>query len=223
MNAVDIAVVIVLLASGVFALMRGFVYEVLAMAGWIAAALAALWGLPLVRPLIHPYISKGWMADTAGGIAIFLIVLLISSFITHAIARQVRRSAISSVDRSLGFAFGLLRGLLLASLCFLVVTKLMAPDEPEILAQSKTRPLMKMGADAIQALLPPSFSTVEDKAKKAAQSIDEVKQGARIYELLNNPKPKSGDQQQTDKQGYSPSERSGMDRMIETQQGNQGR
>ncbi|HMA52223.1 MAG TPA: CvpA family protein, partial [Magnetospirillaceae bacterium] len=104
MNSVDIAVIIVLLVSGVFALMRGFVYEVLAMAGWVLAALAALWGLPYIRPLIAPHISNPTIADVAGGAAIFLVVLLVSSFITHSISRQVRKSAVSAVDRSLGFA-----------------------------------------------------------------------------------------------------------------------
>jgi membrane protein required for colicin V production len=217
-NPIDIAVVVVLLASGVFALMRGFVYEVLAMAGWIAAGLAALWGLPLVRPLIHPYITKDWIADIAGGAGIFLVVLLVSSFITHAIARQVRKSAVSSVDRSLGFAFGLLRGLVLTSLCFMVLTKLMAPaDEPEMLATAKTRPLMVIGARMIQSLLPPSFSDIETKAKDAAQTIHEVQQGKEMYDRLNNPKPRSPDQQQNDKPPAYDSR--GLERLIETTTG----
>lgn len=214
MNAVDIAVVVVLLASGIFALMRGFVYEVLAMAGWIAAGLAALWGLPLVRPLVHPYIASQTLADIAGGVAIFLVALLVSSFITHAISRRVQRSSISSVDRSLGFAFGLLRGLVLTSLCFMVVTKLMAPDEPQMLANAKTRPLLKAGANMIQSLVPAYLTGVDDATRDATNAVNQARQAKEMYERLSMPKPKSNDQNQNDKPPAYDSH--SLERLIET-------
>lgn len=214
MNAVDIAVVVVLLASGVFALMRGFVYEVLAMAGWIAAGLAALWGLPIVRPLVHPYIASQTLADIAGGVAIFLIALLVSSFITHAISRRVQKSAISSVDRSLGFAFGLLRGLVLTSLCFMVVTKLMAPEEPQLLTNAKTRPLLAAGARTIQSLVPAYVTGIDEKASDASNAVNQARQAKEMYDRLSTPKPKSADPAQNDKQPAYDSH--SLERLIET-------
>jgi membrane protein required for colicin V production len=220
-NAVDIAVVVVLLASGVFALTRGFVYEVLAMAGWIAAGLAALWGLPFARPLVHTYIANPTLVDVVGGVVIFLVVLLVSSLITHAISRRVRRSAVSSVDRSLGFAFGLLRGFVLASLCFLAVSKLMAPDEPEILAQAKTRPLMIVGARMLQSLVPARFSGVEEqagqRAKEASDMLDKAAKANDAYGKLLMPKPKSADPSKNDRQPNYDS--NGLERLIETTTG----
>jgi len=208
-NSVDIAVIIVLLVSGVFALMRGFVYEVLAMAGWVLAALAALWGLPYIRPLIAPHISNATIADVAGGAAIFLVVLLVSSFITHSISRQVRKSAVSAVDRSLGFAFGLVRGLVLASLCYMVVDKLTAPDEPAVLVAAKTRPMLAAGSRLIQSLIP-GHSDIEGKAKAAAEAAAQ----AAMFNQLSAPKPKSTDEPGKDK---TPSyDRSGLERLIET-------
>ncbi|HMA49998.1 MAG TPA: CvpA family protein, partial [Magnetospirillaceae bacterium] len=197
------------LVSGVFALMRGFVYEVLAMAGWVLAALAALWGLPYIRPLIAPHISNATIADVAGGAAIFLVVLLVSSFITHSISRQVRKSAVSAVDRSLGFAFGLVRGLVLASLCYMVVDKLTAPDEPAVLAAAKTRPMLAAGSRLIQSLIP-GHSDIEGKAKAAAEAAAQ----AAMFNQLSAPKPKSNDELGKDK---TPSyDRSGLERLIET-------
>lgn len=230
MNAVDIAVVVVLLASGVFALMRGFVYETLAMAGWIAAGLAAFWGLPYTRPIVSKYISNPTIGDIAGGVAVFLAVLLASSLVTHAISRSVQKSAISSVDRSLGFAFGLLRGLVLASLCFILTTKLMAPEEPEVLATAKTRPLMQMGAHVLQSLIPSQLSTVEDRARDAADTATKLQQDKEMYDRLTAPKPKGAESAsqnsapgqtpaKADKDGdkSSPSyDNRGLERLIET-------
>jgi membrane protein required for colicin V production len=211
-NSVDIAVIVVLLASGVFALMRGFVYEVLAMTGWVLAGLGALWGVPMVRPYISPHISNATVADVVGGAGIFLLVLLVSSFITHTISKQVRKSAVSAVDRSLGFAFGLLRGLVLASLCFMVVDKLTAPDEPEILANAKTRPLLAAGSRLIQSLIP-SHSQIESKARDAAEQALQ----REVYDRLSSPKPKSADEPDKDKQPNY--DKNGLERLIQTNTG----
>jgi len=216
-NPVDIVVVVVLLASGVFALMRGFVYEVLAVAGWIAAGLGAMWGLAPIRPFVQRYIASQTLADIAGGGAIFLAILLASSFLTHAIARRVRKSAISPVDRSLGFAFGLARGLVLASLCFMVVTKLMAPDEPELLSQAKTKPLMVFGARFIQTFLPNQFSEINDKAREASDTMRDLQQTKDVYDRLTAPRPKPADPRPGDKApGY---DNRGLERLIETTTG----
>jgi len=213
-NAVDIVVVVVLLASGVFALMRGFVHEVLAMAGWIIAPLAAVQALPYVRPLAHQYISPNpTIADGAGGFAVFLVVLLLLSLVTHAISKKVQGSAVSSVDRSLGFAFGLLRGLVLVSLAYMVAKTLM-PDDPEILANAKTRPLMVIGATMIQSLVPEQVSEAQSKVNKAAGIATEAKQASDAYSGLLAPKPRSPDQPKDEK--HSPAyDNSSLERLIE--------
>jgi membrane protein required for colicin V production len=209
-NSVDIAVILLLLISGVIALMRGFVYEVLAMAGWVLAAFCAFWGLPQIRPFIAPHISNATVADVVGGLAIFLTVLLISSFITHSIAKQVRKSAVSAVDRSLGFAFGLLRGLVLASLCYIMVDSFFSPGEPpEVIASAKTRPLLAAGARLIKSMIP-GHAELGDKAKAAADAALQ----SEIYDRLSSPKPKSQDDQSKDKQPAY--DKSGLERLIET-------
>jgi membrane protein required for colicin V production len=214
MNGIDIAVIILLLASGLFALLRGFVYEVLAMAGWVLAALAALWGLQYVRPYIQPHIANSMIADVVGGAAIFLLVLLVSSFITHGIARQVRKSAVSAVDRSLGFAFGLVRGLALASLCFMAVNVVMAPDEePAVLSAAKSRPLLAAGARLIQSLVP-GHRDFTGKAKSALEAATPVD----LYNRLSSPKPKLADDKGTDKVAdKAPSyDKNGLERLIQS-------
>ncbi len=173
--------------------------------------------MPFARPFLHPYIASQTLADIAGGTAIFLVALLVSSFITHAISRSVQKSSVSSVDRSLGFAFGLLRGLVLASLCFLVVTKLMAPDEPPMLTNAKTRPLLAAGARMIQSLVPSYLSGIDEKAKDATNAINQAQQAKEMYDRLSAPKPKSADQSQNDKQPAYDSH--SLERLIETTTG----
>src|SRR3546814_1784911 len=51
-NLADLIVIVVLLVSGVFAFVRGFVHEVLAIASWVGAAFVTLYAYPLVQPWV---------------------------------------------------------------------------------------------------------------------------------------------------------------------------
>ena len=54
----DLAVTIVVLVSGLLALLRGFTREVLAVLSWVAAAAAAYYLHPLIVPYVKPYVPK---------------------------------------------------------------------------------------------------------------------------------------------------------------------
>ncbi len=196
MNTADIVVLVVLIASGVFALVRGFVHEVLAVTGWVLAPLAAFWAVrrvPAVHEFAHRFVAKDWIADIGAGVAIFLVVLICLSIITHAVARRVQRSALGSVDRVLGFGFGLVRGLVLCSLAYMVVVW-MLPTPPDMIRDAKTLPLVQRCAALIQALVPEHLALVEEKAKEAAQAAEELKQGKDAldeFNKLQQPQPQA--------------------------------
>ena len=229
-NSVDIAVGVVLLISGVISLVRGFVHEVLSHAGWIVSGLAALWAVqrvPEVHDLSHKYIHNDLLADIAGGVVIFLVLLVILSFFTHAVARRVQNSALGSTDRALGFVFGLVRGLILCSLAYMVVIWLSAgpassgpPAAPDWLKDAKALPLIKVGADFIQTLLPEQIAilraSTQDAAsegKKASDTADQLKNSADLLKALESPQPKAPDKPD-DKKAPSKDEK-GLERLIQ--------
>ncbi|MBF0391306.1 MAG: CvpA family protein [Alphaproteobacteria bacterium] len=219
MNAVDIAVIVVVLASGLFAFWRGFVHESLSMVAWIGAVFAALYGLPQARPLARTYVEVGWAADAIAGGTIFLVTLLALSLVTHAVSKRVRNSALNGVDRSLGFIFGLARGVLLISLAYMVVVWLTAPEkEPEWLAEAKTRPVMAQGAALVQILLPAEYGRAEMQARTAAEEARRAMELKKTYDSLANPKPKSEPGPQDKDSGYSQSERRDLDRLLRNNQ-----
>ncbi|GHU05257.1 colicin V biosynthesis protein [Alphaproteobacteria bacterium] len=189
MNAVDIAVLVVLGASGLFALIRGFVHEVLAVAGWVAAVLAALWCLPLVRPLLAPYVVGDYLPDIVGGGVVFVVVLVASSFPVHAVGRKVRSSVVGPLDRTMGFLFGVARGVFVASLCFIVVIKLWHPGEPDLLKGAKTRPLLVAGQKMIFAVVPENVFAVDGVVNGSGNALDELRKGQQMYEDWRRPKP----------------------------------
>ncbi|MGB7699881.1 MAG: CvpA family protein, partial [Methylovirgula sp.] len=58
----DLGVIAIVLISAVLAMVRGFTREVLAIASWAAAAIAAIYFHPYVLPYVKPYISKDAVA-----------------------------------------------------------------------------------------------------------------------------------------------------------------
>ena len=130
-NITDIVVGLVLLVSALFAFARGFVHEVLSVAGWIGAIFASIYGVPLVKdraielmasiPNLPDWVPPDFVAPILAGSALFLITLVVLAMITRAVSKTIQASAFNALDRSLGFLFGLLRGAVLICLAYIAV------------------------------------------------------------------------------------------------------
>ncbi|MCC7167642.1 MAG: CvpA family protein [Rhodospirillales bacterium] len=216
-NGVDIAVAVVLLLSGLFAYARGLVHEVLAMATWVGAAFAALYGLPLARPYARAYISINWLADLAAGAAIFLVSLLVLSMITKAISSSVRDSQLNMLDRSLGFLFGLARGAVIVCLLYMSAIWILPEDErPDWMMKAKSRPLLEQGVALIESLLPNEIGGAERAAKQAADQAKDALETKKLLDKLTRPEPKA--EPEKSKSGYGNAERRDMDKLIKSTQ-----
>ena len=151
----DLIVIGVMLISALLAMVRGFTREVLSIAAWVAAAAAALFLHPYVLPYLTPYIKNGTVAQLAAGGAVFIVVLIVVSFITIRISDMILDSRIGAIDRTLGFVFGAARGLLLAIVAFLFFAWLV-PDrsQPVWVQEAKSKPLLLSGGNWLMNLLP---------------------------------------------------------------------
>ena len=154
-NVADLAILAILVISGLLALSRGFVKEVLSIAGWVIAAVAALELFPLLQPIIRRYVDQTLIADSIAAVGIFVVVLTVASFLSTAISRRVQRSEIGVLDRSLGFLFGLFRGGVVIALAYLVLVQVLPNNEqPDWLRQARTMPAIKYSAEMLARLAP---------------------------------------------------------------------
>jgi membrane protein required for colicin V production len=227
---VDGVVAVVLLASAGMAFLRGFVHEVLAIGAWAGAAFVAYAGFPTAQPWFRGQIASAQLADVAAGLSLFIVALVIFSLVTKSVANRVRRSALNSVDSSLGFVFGLVRGALVLSVAYIGVTWLIAPDEPPTwLAQAKTRPWLQRGAALIEGMLPEGFGRGErrddtqSRPHATGNLLEDVKRAedlaATVGGALALPRPAApvqNDKAATKSQGYDKDQRRDMDRLFNT-------
>ena len=158
-NVVDLGVAVVLLLSAGLAFVRGFVKEVLGVAGWVGAAFATLYLLPLVEPLAKQYIPMpAPVPKITAAVATFLVALVLFSFLAHALARRVRDSTLNALDRSLGFLFGLLRGAVVVCIAYLLVEMFLPPaEQPPWLHQARVMPIARTGKNMLCTLVPRKY------------------------------------------------------------------
>lgn len=118
---VDIALLAVLLVSVALGILRGFVFELLAIAGWVVAFLVAQWATPQWAadvPVGEPGSAVNHLATFA---LVFVVTLFIWSLVAWLVKRLIRASALSAADRALGAAFGLARGMLIVLVAAVLV------------------------------------------------------------------------------------------------------
>ncbi len=153
----DIFLIAVMLISGMLAMVRGLIREVLSIAGWGAAAVAALLAYTKLLPLAKAYFST-WndYVVTIGTVAsAFLLTLIVVSIITVRISDKILDSRIGALDRTLGFLFGLARGLVIVVVAFMFFDWLVpAKSQPTWITNARSLNVLKKVGDDIMAMSP---------------------------------------------------------------------
>ncbi len=215
-----------LLAIG--GLMRGFTQEAISLAGWVAAAVVVRFFHEEATSFLAPKVG----GEASGAIIAFLLLffgtLILARIIAGSIGGAARRSAIGPLDRLLGLGFGALKGILLASVLFLLTqfsTGLFDPERtpPDWLMKSRSAPLLALSANAMVGWvhdlqdtdgtlgipgLPPGHPLVEPGQRGPSLG------GPSLDEPPGDQGPR-GRSPSEDKGGYSPEDREALDRLLE--------
>jgi len=149
-------------------MIRGFMREILSIGAWGIAALVTLYSFSKIAPLAQQYFSSETVAKgvTIGGI--FLLTLLIVSIVTVRISDMVLDSRVGALDRTLGFLFGLGRGLVIVVVAFLFFAWLV-PDrsQPEWVRSAKSKVVLQSTGQWLMSMLPDDpESTILKRLKK---------------------------------------------------------
>lgn len=166
----DLILIAVMAISAILAMVRGFTREVLSIASWVAAAAATVYLFEPARALGREWIqiNPPQVIDVAAAATVFIVVLLVVSFITMKISDAILDSRVGPVDRVLGFAFGAARGLLLVVVAFMFFTWLVPEKgQPDWFRTAQSKVLLKDAGDKLLAMLPEDpESTILQRLKR---------------------------------------------------------
>lgn len=198
----DLVVLAVMLVSGLLAMVRGFMREVLSIAAWGAAALVTLYAFQKLLPTAKTYFSNDTVAAVVVIAGVFLGTLIVVSIVTVRISDMILDSRIGALDRTLGFLFGLARGLLIVVVAYLFFNWLVPEKQrPEWVTNAKSRTVLQGTGDWLMSLLPDDpENTILKRFKKTKP--DEEQQAD------DSANPGTGD-------GYSKPARDSLKKLIE--------
>lgn len=181
MNTFDLIVFGVIIVSGLLAFVRGFVREVLAIGAWVGAVFATVYLTQPTQPLFRQLISATWLADIVGPIVIFVLSLMALSLITGTVSSRVRDSGLGAVDRALGLAFGVARGVVILCVVCVLLNYIVPPaSRPAWIADAKSLPLLEQGATELEQLLP------RDLINKGGAALQSATQKAEAVQQIQN-------------------------------------
>lgn len=163
----DLGLIAVVFISAILAMLRGFTREVLAIASWGGAAIAAYYFYPLLLPYVKPHIEKEELARGISAALVFLATLIIVSLVTVKLSDAILDSKVGALDRSLGFLFGAARGLLLCVIAY-VFFNWLVPErtQPDWIRSARMRPLLQATGDELIAVLPDDPEGIIRKLRK---------------------------------------------------------
>ena len=153
MTGFDYAVLAVVAASVLLGFWRGMVSEVLALAAWVAAFLAArIWAEP-ASALFAGMVSEPALRYAAGFAAVMVAVLIVFAVGRLLLKLMLRAAGLGFVDRMLGALFGVLRGLLIV-LAVVLIAGMTALPRAEWWRQAILAPPLETAVIAAKPWLP---------------------------------------------------------------------
>jgi membrane protein required for colicin V production len=134
---------------------------------WGLAAVAAYFAIQQQQllNLVQPYVDKPLLAQIAIGAVAFLVTLIIVSVVSVKISDRVVDSSVGAFDRSLGFVYGLARGLVLVAIAYLLYGWLQPPENQEDwIRNAQSLPLVRGVSEFLVGLMPPDIAETLSRA-----------------------------------------------------------
>jgi len=205
----DFLVLGIMLVSGLLAMIRGFMREILSIAGWLAAAVSAYYLTPRFLPSAKDYLHSETLALVAVAAGVFLATLIVATVVTSRLSDFILDSRIGALDRTLGFLFGLARGLLIVVVAFVFFSWLV-PDkqQPDGIRNAKSLSVLQGSGKWLQELpLMDELLTAISKKMNKGRPDDEQTDAA--------PELRSSTTASVPDGGYGKPERDSLRRLIE--------
>jgi membrane protein required for colicin V production len=157
MTWLDYALIAVVGLSALVGIWRGFVREVFALAGWIAAIAVAMLFAGEAGKLIPSGFATPLARTVIAFTLLFVVILVTVSIAGLLFTKAVRAVGLGLADRTLGGVFGFARGALILLVLVLAAGLTAVPKEP-FWREAKLAPPLETAAIAVKPYLPPALA-----------------------------------------------------------------
>ena len=130
MTVIDYAALAIVGLSALISVWRGAVREVLALAAWFAAFIAAQAYAPVAALYLPDSIENAALRLLVGFVCIFVLILVLTTLAAAAISTLVKSAGLGPLDRGLGAIFGVARGMLVVIILVLLCGLTAFPRTP---------------------------------------------------------------------------------------------
>ena len=187
LTILDYIYIVIVLASTVWATIRGGVYETIATLSWIAAAVAARFGAPIVDGWLQSWfkLSESTVGTlVASYFVIFFVILIAVGFFNQKLRDWIQDSIMNVTDHTLGVIFGIVRGIAAMGIVYWGALWYYsdAPRLPSWLSNARTRPIMQVTAVKLDEWFVPGKEN-----KLLARDQAGTNEAMEIYNNLINP------------------------------------
>lgn len=179
LNNLDVIFLIIVGISALVGIARGMTKEILSVAGWILAAAAVFYLVPVLDPIMQQYIASKILSTIVSGLVILIVFCIFWILTVDRLGSVVRASRLSAVDRILGFVFGAARGVLIVILVALMITTII-PEQSKngVFKDSQYFKVASDSAEPLKQLIPSDW-------------IDRFKSKTEEFMLAKNEEAKS--------------------------------
>ena len=181
LNFADWFILVVLVASGLISFSRGFTKEFLSLFLWVAAFIAAISIEYLATPKIDEYIGNPEISKILSYVVVFIVFIFIGGILIKFISKIIKWSGASGFDRFLGVLFGLIRGLIVLFVIFLLLPSSLKTTD--LINNSKITPLIQKYAPQIEAY----FRELVDNRNIVEEALEIIEPLQPKEELIPEP------------------------------------
>lgn len=187
LTVLDYIYVGIVVASTLWATVRGGVYETIATMSWVVAAISARIASPWLDRLLQLWfdLSESTVGTlVASYFIVFFAVLMLVGFINQKLRDKIQDSVMNVTDKTLGVIFGIVRGLVVMGVFYWIALWYYsdAPALPQWLSQARTRPIMQITAVKLDEWFFPG-----PENKLLARDMAGTHEAIEIYKNLINP------------------------------------
>lgn len=216
LTVLDYIYILVILASTVWATIRGGIYETIATLSWIVAAITARFTSPYFDTQLQKWFhlpDSTVVTLIASYFIVFFVILVIVGFINHKIRERIQDSFLSVTDRTLGVVFGIIRSVIVMGFVYwgmLWYYSDMPRGLPRWIADARTRPVMQLTASKMDDW----FFFGNSKLLKQDLEQDRKQHKNLISPMVEKKKAEPIEEKKPTETGYKTSERAALENQL---------